>query len=173
VVVVSVAADSVAGAAVGSATGAARFLRTSVISTPISRPPRATPGEQGARHRPGRRRSGRGAVGGTALAAPLAKGSPRMFEFFQQVAAIAVPVFVIAIMLNVGLTQRASRILECLKGWPFVLRMLVANFVAAPVAMILIVRVLDLAPAFEAGLLVYSLSAGAPFLIKLTEAAEH
>lgn len=96
-----------------------------------------------------------------------------MFEFFQQVAAIAVPVFVIAIMLNVGLTQRASRILECLKGWPFVLRMLVANFVAAPVAMILIVRVLDLAPAFEAGLLVYSLSAGAPFLIKLTEAAEH
>src|SRR5690606_13718397 len=76
-------------------------------------------------------------------------------------------------MRAVGRTQRPSRILECLKGWPFVLRMLVANFVAAPVAMILIVRVLDLAPAFEAGLLVYSLSAGAPFLIKLTEAAEH
>lgn len=96
-----------------------------------------------------------------------------MFEFFQQLAAIAVPVFVIAIMLNVGLTQRASRILECLKGWPFVLRLLVANFVAAPIAMILILRLLDLGLAFEAGLLVYSLSAGAPFLIKLTEAAEH
>lgn len=96
-----------------------------------------------------------------------------MFEISRQIAAIAVPVFVVAVMLNVGLTQRASQLLECLKGWPFVLRMLAANFVAAPLAMILVVRVLDLAPAFEAGLLIYGLSAGAPFVIKLTEAAEH
>jgi BASS family bile acid:Na+ symporter len=45
--------------------------------------------------------------------------------------------------------------------------------VVAPLVMILLLRVVPLDPALQAGLLVFSLCAGAPFLIKLTQLAEH
>ena len=96
-----------------------------------------------------------------------------MFEFSRGLIGVAVPTFVIATMLNVGLTQKPSAILGYLRDWPFVLRMLAANFVAVPLVMILILRVTDFEPALHAGLLVFCLGAGAPFLIKLTQVAEH
>jgi len=43
----------------------------------------------------------------------------------------------------------------------------------APLVMILLLRLVPLDPALQAGLLVFSLCAGAPFLIKLTQLAEH
>ena len=96
-----------------------------------------------------------------------------MFEFFRTIVGIAVPVFVITTMLNVGLTQKLSEIIGYLRDWPFVLRMLAANFIVVPLVMLLILRITSLAPAQQAGLLVFSLGAGAPFLIKLTEIAKH
>lgn len=95
-----------------------------------------------------------------------------MFEVLRTIARFAVPVFVIATMLNVGLTQKPSEILRYLRKWPYALRMLVANFVVVPLVMILILRITSLPPAQETGLLVLSLGAGAPFLIKLTELAK-
>ena len=41
-----------------------------------------------------------------------------MFEFFRSVVPIAVPIFVVSTMLNVGLTQKLSDILGHLKEWP-------------------------------------------------------
>ena len=96
-----------------------------------------------------------------------------MFEIFRSIVAVAVPVFVISTMLNVGLTQQPSAIIGYLRNWPFVLRMLAVNFVAVPLVMILILRITSFDPAVQAGLLVFSLGAGAPFLIKLTQIAEH
>lgn len=96
-----------------------------------------------------------------------------MFGLFRSIVAVAVPVFVISTMLNVGLTQRPSTIIDYLRNWPFVLRMLAANFIAVPLVMILILRITSFDPAVQAGLLVFSLGAGAPFLIKLTQMAEH
>ncbi|HEX7977873.1 MAG TPA: bile acid:sodium symporter [Gemmatimonadaceae bacterium] len=96
-----------------------------------------------------------------------------MFAFFRAIVGIAVLVFVIATMLNVGLTQAPAEILRYLRNWRFVLRMLIANFVLVPLTMILILRVTSFEPAMRAGLLVFSLGAGAPFLIKLTQVAEH
>lgn len=96
-----------------------------------------------------------------------------MFEVFRTIARFAVPVFVIATMLNVGLTQKPSEILRYLRKWPYALRMLVANFIVVPLVMILILRITSLPPAQQTGLLVFSLGAGAPFLIKLTELAKH
>jgi bile acid:Na+ symporter, BASS family len=96
-----------------------------------------------------------------------------MFAFFRAVVGIAVLVFVIATMLNVGLTQAPAEILRYLRNWRFVLRMLIANFVLVPLTMMLILRVTSFEPAMRAGLLVFSLGAGAPFLIKLTQVAEH
>jgi len=96
-----------------------------------------------------------------------------MFQLFRTIVAIAVPVFVIMTMLNVGLTQRPSEIIDYLRNWPFVLRMLAANFIIVPLMMILILSTMSLSTAQQAGLLVFSLGAGAPFLIKLTEIAKH
>ena len=96
-----------------------------------------------------------------------------MFELLRTIAGIFIPIFVISTMLNVGLTQRVADIVEHLKAWPFMLKMLLANFVLAPLLMIGALAVLSFDPALEAGLLVFALCAGAPFLIRLTQAAEH
>ena len=96
-----------------------------------------------------------------------------MFEFFRTLVQIAAPIFVVSTMLNVGLTQKPSEILGHLKNRPFVLKMLLANFVAAPLFMIAMLHFTSLEPALKAGLLIFALGAGAPFLIKLTQTAQH
>ena len=95
-----------------------------------------------------------------------------MYEFFRSLVPYVVPIFVVLTMLNVGLTQKLSVIIGHLKNLPFVLKMLAANFVVAPLLMIIVLKLTSIDPALKAGLLVFSLCAGAPFLIKLTQAAE-
>lgn len=96
-----------------------------------------------------------------------------MFEFFVSLSRIVVPVFVISTMLNVGLTQKPADILECFQRWHFFVRMLIANFVLAPLLMFVILYHTPFAPPLKAGLLLFSLCAGAPFLIKLTQTSLH
>ncbi len=96
-----------------------------------------------------------------------------MFESFRSLVQIVAPIFVVSTMLNVGLTQTVSGITRHLKNYPFVLKMLVANFVAAPLLMIAALYYTPFDRALEAGLLIFSLCAGAPFLIKLTQTAKH
>jgi len=81
------------------------------------------------------------------------------------------PVFVISTMLNVGLTQRPSAIAVHLKNWPFVIKMLLANFVLAPLLMVVALYFAPFDPALKAGLLIFCLAAGSPFLIRLTQTA--
>jgi len=76
-------------------------------------------------------------------------------------------------MLNVGLTQRLSDIIRHLKNWTFVVKMLLANFVFAPLVMIVALHFAPFDQPLKAGLLIFSLGAGAPLLIKLTQTAEH
>src|SRR5215218_9686911 len=96
-----------------------------------------------------------------------------MFEFLRSAIQFIAPVFIIATMLNVGLTQRPSNVAGHLKNWPFVIKMLLANFVFAPLVMIVALYFAPFDPALKAGLLIFSLGAGAPLLIKLTQTAEH
>jgi bile acid:Na+ symporter, BASS family len=96
-----------------------------------------------------------------------------MFAFLRGVAQVAIPIFVVSTMLNVGLTQKVSTIVGYLRDWPFVLKMLLANFVLAPLLMILMLALVTFDPALKEGLLLYGLCAGAPFLIKLTQTARH
>jgi BASS family bile acid:Na+ symporter len=96
-----------------------------------------------------------------------------VLEFFRNLVGVLVPVFVVSTMSNVGLTQHPAEIVKYLRYWRFVLRMLLANFVLLPLFMVLVLRFTSFEPAPEAGLLIFSLCAGAPFLIKLTQAAEH
>jgi BASS family bile acid:Na+ symporter len=96
-----------------------------------------------------------------------------MFEFLRSAIQVVAPVFVISTMLNVGLTQKPSAIAEHLKNWPFVIKMLLANFVFAPLLMIIALYFAPFDPPLKAGLLIFSLGAGAPLLIKLTQTAQH
>jgi BASS family bile acid:Na+ symporter len=78
-----------------------------------------------------------------------------------------------ATMLNVGLTQRLAAIVRHLGNRAFILKMLVANFVGAPLLMIAVLELVTLDPALHVGLLIFAICAGAPFLIKLTEASQN
>lgn len=91
-----------------------------------------------------------------------------MFEFFQTLGSWGVTVFVLASMLNVGLTQKPSRLLTHLSNKAFLLRMVLLNFVVVPALMVAATELVELDPVYEAGLLLFGLAAGAPFLIKLT-----
>lgn len=95
-----------------------------------------------------------------------------MFEFLRGLVEIVAPIFVVSAMLNVGLTQKLADIVRHLKNYSFVLKMLLANFVLAPLVMIVMLYLAPFDPALKAGLLIFSLCAGAPFLIMLTQAAE-
>lgn len=96
-----------------------------------------------------------------------------MYDVLIDISQIALPIFIFLTMANVGLTQDPATIVERWKNWPFYLKMLIANFLAAPALMWLLLSVWDLSPEYTAGMFVYSMCAGAPFLIKLTATAEH
>jgi BASS family bile acid:Na+ symporter len=96
-----------------------------------------------------------------------------MLQFLRTSVQFIAPVFVICTMLHVGLTQKPSAIAVHLKNWPFLLKMLAANFIFAPLLMVGALYLVPFDPALKAGLLIFSLGAGAPFLIKLTQTAEH
>jgi BASS family bile acid:Na+ symporter len=96
-----------------------------------------------------------------------------MLELFRTAVQVGIPVFVISAMLNVGLTNTPSEILGHLRERRFVLKMVLANFILVPLLTLGVLRLTSFEPGFQTGLLVFGLCAGAPFLIKLTEAAEH
>ena len=91
-----------------------------------------------------------------------------MFEFMIRLSQLALPVFIFATMANIGMTQKLREIVEYWRDWPFYAKMIAANFIAAPFVMWALLQIWPLQPSYTAGLAVYSLCAGAPFLIKLT-----
>lgn len=96
-----------------------------------------------------------------------------LFGFLIELGELALPPFVYLVMLNVGLTQDLRDILSHLKKFGFMAKMLLANFVLAPLAMYLLVKLFGLTPPFSTALMIFSLTAGAPFLIKLTQFSKH
>lgn len=93
-----------------------------------------------------------------------------MYEFFQALGSWAVTAFVLTSMLNVGMTQKPTRLWHHLsKNRSFLRRMILLNFVVVPALMIAITRVFSLDPVYEIGLLLFGLCAGAAFLIKLAD----
>lgn len=97
-----------------------------------------------------------------------------MYQFFQDLTSFVLPIFVISTMFNVGLTQKPSSIVQHLRDWRFLVRMLLANFIIVPALMFTLVNLVgDYTPAQAAGLMIMGVCAGAPFLIKLTQTSEN
>ena len=85
---------------------------------------------------------------------------------------ISIVVFVVTTMLSMGLAFRVADIAKPLKNLPLVMRSLLSNFVFVPVLTLALVSFLPLDEGVKIGLIILSLSAGAPFLPKLAEIAK-
>lgn len=96
-----------------------------------------------------------------------------MFEVFIKISRIVLPIFVFLTMFNVGLTQKLNDIVDYIKDKKFGIRMLIANFILAPLLMWGMLQLFPIDPYLRVGLIIFSICAGAPFLIKLTHQSEH
>jgi len=85
---------------------------------------------------------------------------------------LSVVLFVVATMLSMGLGLKISQIIEPLKKPLLVGVVLVTNFVLIPLAVLLLVSLLPIDEGTKIGLIILSLSAGAPFTPKLAEIAQ-
>lgn len=85
---------------------------------------------------------------------------------------LAVLVFAVASMLSVGLGHDWRDIVGPLRQWRKVLRALAVNFILVPLLAYVVLQLLPLERAHAIGLFLIATAAGAPFLIKLTEAAD-
>jgi BASS family bile acid:Na+ symporter len=85
---------------------------------------------------------------------------------------IATLVFAVSSMFSVGFSYTVRELIEPLRNARLVIGALIANFVLVPLLAYVITRFLSLGEAREIGLLLVAVAAGAPFLIKLTQAAD-
>lgn len=95
-----------------------------------------------------------------------------MRDLLQPLLTASVFVFTVSSMLSVGFAYTVQQVLAPLRYPSAVIRALAANFVLVPILALAIVRVVPLAPDIQIGLVLLGCAAGAPFLIKLTQAAE-
>jgi BASS family bile acid:Na+ symporter len=95
-----------------------------------------------------------------------------MTEILQIIFNISVLTFVIASMLSMGFSLTMKQIAEPLKDTKLVIMSLIANFVLVPLFVYGLVLLLPLSEGYEAGLIILSIAAGAPFLPKLADMAK-
>lgn len=93
----------------------------------------------------------------------------RILTIFSEVGTMALPFFVFFTMFNVGLTQKVKDITDNLKKWKFHLRLLLVNFIAGPIIAYLLTQLIGLSAPMTVALLIFSVCAGAPFMIKLVD----
>ncbi|WP_242352073.1 MULTISPECIES: bile acid:sodium symporter family protein [Anaeromyxobacter] len=96
-----------------------------------------------------------------------------MTELVSALSGASVAVFAVASMLSLGLGHSLREVVAPLRDLRLVLRVLVPNFVFVPVIAVVVARHLSLDRSLEVGLILIGVAAGAPFLVKLTEHAEH
>lgn len=94
-----------------------------------------------------------------------------MTELIRSLLDISVLLFPIASMLAVGLSFTFRELAGPLRYPDRVFRALVANFILVPLLAVGISRLLALDPSLAAGMALVGTAAGAPFLLKLTQAA--
>jgi bile acid:Na+ symporter, BASS family len=95
-----------------------------------------------------------------------------MADFLSRLLSIATLVFAVSSMLSVGFSYTLRELLEPLRNARLVIGALVANFVLVPLLAYTITGFLSFGEGREIGLLLVATAAGAPFVIKLTQAAD-
>lgn len=95
-----------------------------------------------------------------------------MADFFGGIFNLSVLVFVVATMLSMGLALNLGQIVKPLKKPLLVIDVLITNFGIIPLATLGIASLLPIDEGTKTGLVILSLSAGAPFIPKLAEIAK-
>jgi bile acid:Na+ symporter, BASS family len=95
-----------------------------------------------------------------------------MTEILLIVAQVAMLVFLLASMLELGLSLTFGQVVSPLRNARLVLLSLVANFVLVPLVAVGIARVVRLEEPFAIGLLLLGLAPGAPFIPKVVQLAQ-
>jgi len=93
-------------------------------------------------------------------------------DFFGGIFNLSVLVFVVATMLSMGLALNLGQIVKPLKKPLLVIDVLITNFGIIPLATLGIASLLPIDEGTKTGLVILSLSAGAPFIPKLAEIAK-
>ncbi|HQG31320.1 MAG TPA: transporter [Deltaproteobacteria bacterium] len=96
-----------------------------------------------------------------------------MTEILSILLNVAVPAFSVTSMLSVGFGHMVQEIFEPFSSPRSVIVPLLANFVLVPLLGAAVIWFFSLDRPLENGLILFSASAGAPFLIKLTQFAKH
>jgi BASS family bile acid:Na+ symporter len=97
-----------------------------------------------------------------------------MEELLSTLVGIFVPLFAAGSMLTVGFRYSVQEIIKPLRDIVGVITVVVANFVLVPLLAVVILRLLPLDTPLAIGLILVSVAAGAPMLIRLTQMArEH
>lgn len=94
-----------------------------------------------------------------------------MNELLLDVTRFAMLTFLLASMLQLGLSLTFSQVLEPLRNARLVVLALVANFVAVPLLAVGITKIMRLEQPFAVGLLLMALAPGAPFIPKVVQLA--
>lgn len=94
-----------------------------------------------------------------------------MNEIFLSFARVAMLVFLVTSMVELGLSLTLKEVLAPLRDVRLVALLLVANFVVVPLVAFGLTRVLRLEPAFATGLMLLALAPGAPFIPKVAHLA--
>lgn len=94
-----------------------------------------------------------------------------MQNLFDVLSDAAIAGFAVSSMLSVGLANRLREVARPLRRGRIVARVLVANFVLVPALAFLVTWIVPLDEPLRLGLILISMGAGAPFLIKLSSTA--
>jgi len=93
-------------------------------------------------------------------------------EFLSSVFSLSVVIFVVSTMLSMGFALNLSQIVQPLKKPLLVVDVLATNFIIIPFVTLGIASLLPIDEGTKIGLVILSLSAGAPFTPKLAEIAK-
>ncbi len=94
-----------------------------------------------------------------------------MAVVFSILVRIFVPIFAVGSMLTVGFRYSVQEIVKPLRDIPGVITAVVANFVLVPLLAVAILWLIPIETPLAIGLIVVSVAAGAPMLIRLTQMA--
>ena len=95
-----------------------------------------------------------------------------MTETLTTIAQLAGLVYVVGSMLAMGLSLTMAQIIQPLKNMRLVILALVANFILVPALVVGLTALIPLSEGQRIGLILLSMAAGSPFLIKLAQAAK-
>jgi len=95
-----------------------------------------------------------------------------MSQFTQELADLAILLFVISSMFGMGLNLTIAQIVNPLRRVNLVIKALIANFILVPLLAYLIVLVIDLDEPMTIGLMLMATAAGAAFLPRLATIAK-